>query len=295
MKTFKEFLNEKLGINDNVKKLSNILFNKVKSDFNYLKSNKILIINNFLQENYKEIVFINDKLTFKISNKFNAGIISQINKSDIILNLNIEFNVNLDDFNNLKSIIFHEFTHVIENFYSKELSKDWDIYKKFIQHKNQYKNYDIWINISNMFYDTMSHEMRSRLSQTYQYLKSKNTQDVKELKNFIINSKEYKKLNDILKVEPVDIIKIVKQNYENYNDILTNFMENVYNTKYSDENFIKLFNNIKTKVRKQIKKLLRLVSTILYENSNYIEQYEDININYSKYIEKCKNDKYNNI
>lgn len=281
---FNDFLNEKLGVNEDVKKLTNIIYDAVVHNIDKLKNDKILIFNNFLQNNYQDLVIFNDKLIFKISDNFHAGIINQKNKNNLIVYLEIVFNVNISEIHKLKQIINHELTHIIENLYSKELSKDWDIYQKFKEHQKIFKNYPTWIDISNIFYDILSHELRSRTSSTYEILKSLNTKDMEILKKTIISSSEYKKLNDILNIEPDKILQILKDEYPNYNEILSHFMMNVFNKNYTDDNFIKLFNNMKYKVQKQIKKLLRLVSTILLEKNGYFEEFDDKNINYSEYI-----------
>jgi len=292
IENFDKFLNEKLGVNKDVKKITSFIFNLVMENLTGLKNNKILVFKNILQNNYGDLIFFNDVLIFKIDDNFNAGILDQNNKNGIVTSLRIEFNVDMANIKMLKKTINHELSHVIENLYSKELSKDWIIYRKLKIHQKKYEHCDFWIYISNMFYETLRHELRSRTSETYELLDLSNSRDLKELNKIILTLPEYKNLNSILKLNPNDILIIMKQKYSNYNEILTDFMLNVFNKKYTEENFIKLIENIKNRVKKQLKKLLRPPNLFLYKSEGYFETHEYKEFDYSEYIEKnIKNNK----
>lgn len=285
IENFDNFLNEKLGVNKDVKKITNLIFDLVMKNLTKLKNEKILIFNNVLQNNYGDLIFFNDILIFNLSDNFNSGIVDQKNKDNRVIFLEIKFNVNIKNINLLKNIINHELTHVIENLYSKELCKEWIYYKKLKIHQLKYKDYKYWFDITHLFYETLYQELRSRTSETYEFLKSKETKDISELKKLILTSPEYLKLKNMTKINPKLILITMKQKYSNYIEILSDLMENVFNKKYTEENFIKFIENIKYKVSKQIKKLLRLPIILLTENSEYIEQYEpDKNILYFEYI-----------
>jgi len=55
MLKFLDFLNETLGVNEDVKKITDIIFNHVLTNVDELKTNKILILNNIIQDNYKNL------------------------------------------------------------------------------------------------------------------------------------------------------------------------------------------------------------------------------------------------
>ena len=289
MLTFTNFLNETLGVNNDVKKITDLLYRAVISNISTLKSNGVLTFTNFLQNNYPDIVIFNDTLIFKISNnlKLQSGIVEQKEKNNIIIKLEIIFEVNPKFLNKLKKTINHEFTHIIEHLYSKELSIDWYLYRNLKEHQKKYKNFTYWIGLSQLFYDVLANELRSRTSGEYEMLKDLKTKNSQILKSAILNSEEYKKLNDILKIKPNDIINTMKQKYPNdYVEILSDFMLKFYEKEYSEKNFNSIIDNIKHKVRKQVRKLLRLVSTILNEDFGYIEIYEEHDISYCEYIQK---------
>lgn len=285
MLTFNNFLNEKLNVNDNVKKISYMVFNQILLNLDELEKNKKLELNNFLEKNYPDLIFFNDKMIFNVSNNFKAKILNQISRKDSIINMEIQFNLRLDQITKLKRKIYHEITHVVENFYSNgDLSKDWEIYKNLSKHREKYKNFEYWYDVSVLFHITLDQELRSRVSEIYELLKSKNSKDENLLKNTIFNSEEYISVISVLKINPTQFLKSLKEEYPNHcGEILKDLMENVFNEEYSDDNFIKLINQIKTKVQKYKKKMLNQISSVVYEGCSIVEE-EFIDMDFEKYI-----------
>lgn len=285
MLTFNNYLNERLNVNDNVKKISSMIFNQILLNLNELELNKKFELNNFLEKNYPIQIFFNDKMIFNVSDNFQAKVLKQISRKDVIINMEIQFNLRLDQITKLKRKIYHEMTHVIENFYSNnDLSKDWEVYKKLSKHREKYKKFEYWYDVSVLFHITLDQELRSRVSEIYELLKSKNSKDENLLKNVIFNSKEYISVISVLKIDPIVFLNSIKKEYpDDYKEILKDLMETVFDEEYSDDNFVKLINRSKNKVQKYKKKMLNQVSSIVYEDCNIVED-DFINIDFEKYI-----------
>lgn len=185
----------------------------------------------------------------------------------------------------MKYLKTYENSHVVEIFYSNgDLSKDWEIYKNLSKHREKYKNFEYWYDVSVLFHITLDQELRSRVSEIYELLKSKNSKDENLLKNTIFNSEEYISVISVLKINPTQFLKSLKEEYPNhYEEILKDLMENVFNEEYSDDNFVKLINQIKTKVQKYKKKMLNQISNVVYEGCSIVED-EFIDMDFEKYI-----------
>jgi len=283
---FNDFLSESV-INQDVKKITELIFIEFSKNINRFENDKILVLDNFLSKNYQDLIFDNDKITFILSDKYHSFVKSVDIYGVLISNLDIRINLPLN-FNeeNLKIELTHELTHLIELYYSKNnLSKSWDKYTRIREHQKRFQKYKYWLDISDIFYDTLEQEMRSRASQTYQNLKSINTKDIDILRSHLLQTKEWKKMSEILKINPDDIVRLLKVEYPHiYEFILKDFMLNVLYEKYSIPTFIKEINRIKTLCQKQKKKLSKLLHEIIKEGSEFFEEHFDRNINYSDYL-----------
>ena len=283
---FNDFLSESV-INQDVKKITELIYVEFFKNITEFKNDSILVLNDFLSKNYQDLIFDNDKISFILSDKYYSFVKSVDIYGVIISNLDISINLPIN-FNeeSLKLELTHELTHLIELYYSKNnLSKSWNKYTRLREHQKRFQKYKYWINISHMFYDTLEQEMRSRASQTYQNLKSLNVKDVNILRKYLLQTDEYKKMNDILKINPDDILRLLKEKYSNsYEFILKDFMLNVLYEKYSIPGFIKEIDKIKTICQKQKKKLSKLISEIINEDAQFLEEYFENNINYCEYL-----------
>ena len=219
---FSDFLLLESVINKDVKTLTEVIYNEFHSKEKEFEEKGILILENFLENNVKELIFFNDKIIFQDSDYPNSGFKCDKVKNKIIFSLTlvIECQKNYTEFS-LKESITHELTHMIEYYHSKNEERqsnlkrveydDWEKYKKLREHQSKFKNFKEYIDkITYLFYETLGFEMRSRAAQTYQYLKSLNTYNVDILTNELKNSMEWKKMNSIIKINPYKFLETIK-------------------------------------------------------------------------------------
>jgi len=294
---FEDFLNESFGVNKYTKILTELLFKKINLELGKLILNKSLILNNYLQDNFGKIPFINDTIELKLSDHSHGILSDGIFRSGTITNLKITLNVCLStketlakmifDNNKLKEDINHEFNHVIEKYLS-ELNnrnnyKSWDIAKNLYIYRDSHKNMEDWDDILHMIYLSQPQEMRSRISEMYEIVKNMDINKYyyeKEIKN----TKIYKECDLISKVNINLILSRMKNIYTNFNEILKEFMISVlyYNKPDYESEFIKYFNKLKNKNITLKEKLLKSYYYI-FESTTY-ECYFEKDINWEKWI-----------
>jgi hypothetical protein len=194
-------INEKHHVNQDVRHLTNLIYNKIYQMVSNLIRKKEIVIENFLQDNYDRIKFKGDKIIIKLGK--NGGSINEpIITNDIVENLNINLSIYLSDKeisqkklinNKIKETINHECQHVIEFYHSDGiLSISWDFDKRLKEHEEKFNNKK-WLDICYLFYLSEPHEMRSRVSQSLEILK--NGED-------ILNSNVYKDLDFLSNLDP---------------------------------------------------------------------------------------------
>jgi hypothetical protein len=293
MKGWNEFVNEKFHVNQDVKHLTKIIYDKINLLIPNLILKKEIEIKNLLQDNYTGIKFKNDIIRLKIGtnhgaiNKpfYNNGVVE-----DLILELTIKLNQNeliskkLIN-NRIRETINHEVQHVFEFYNTKVLLTDsWIFDSRLKQHQEKFKNCNKWINICHMFYLMEEHELRSRISQSLEFLK--NNKDSSNIETIFHNYIIFTELNNISKLSENTILKIMYQTYLNFDEILNDFVKNVLlknNSNNNEEIFLKEINKIKNKATESKNKLNRVL--YFYKNPNlFLEEYIERNIDFTPYI-----------
>lgn len=278
---YKKFnTNEKYHINDDVGKITSLLYNKIYKLIPKLIKEKNIIIDNFLQNNFINKKFINDSIIIKLSKNSHGALIGVIIEDDIIKNLKLEFSINLSDReiiqqklinNKLRQDINHELHHVIEFYHSGDnLSKSWDFDKRLKIHKNKFNEYEKWIDACYLFYLSEDHELRSRVSQTIELLK--NEDDL------------YKKMDYLSKLNFKTLYDKMYLIYkEDFTIILEDFVKNVLLRK---GNVNSIFNSYILTINKKSKKYKNNMLKLLYYKNNPDSLEENIEnlIDYTEYI-----------
>jgi len=274
--------NERFHVNQDVKHLTNIIYNKIYQLVPNLIRNKEVIINGLLQDKYSRILFKNDRLFIKLGH--NHGVITKISViNNKIEDLEIHFTINLSKSeisqkklinNKIKETINHEIQHVIEYYHSDgRLSKSWDFHKRLKEHESKFNNKE-WLEICYLFYLAEEHELRSKLSQSLELLK--NESDLK-------NSDLYKSI-DLLSKLDVDVIFNKMDKYNDFGIILVDFVKNVLLKK---GNYINIFKSYISNINKLSEKYKRKILRVLYSYENpdsFLEEFIEKEINYSEYI-----------
>jgi len=292
MKKWNEFINEKFHVSQDVKHLTKIIYEKINLLLPNLILKKEIEIKNLLQDNYTRIKFKNDTIKLKVGTNYGA-----INKptynngvvENLIIELNIELNQDELDSrklinNRIRETINHEVQNVLEFYNTKGLlTNSWKFDVELKQHEERFKNCNKWIEICHIFYLMEEHELRSRISQSLEFLK--NNKDSDSIGVDFHNSKTYQDLNNISKLKGDNIIKIMKMKYPNFDQILSDFVKNVLvkNTKNDEEFFIKEINKIKNKAIDSKKKLNRIL--YFYKNPNlFLEENIEKDIDFTQYL-----------
>ena len=290
IKYFDEYLNEKYHVDQDVRHLTKLIYDKINYYLPKLILNKSVLITNLLQNNYKNIKFKNDKIILNLGSP-HGGINMPIYNNDTIENLEINLTIFLSKSelknkylfdNKIKEIINHECQHILEFYHTKgNLTKSWDFHARLKEHEDKYKEYDKWLEITHMFYLTEYHEMRSSISQLLEYLKD-NIKDNKSLEILIKNSDIYQRFDFLSKINAKIILTKMRMTYPDFNLVLDDFIKNVIINNNSDiDNIfnreIKLLNK---RAEESKRKLLRLSNNFL----NEISGVEDRIIDYSEYI-----------
>jgi len=227
-----------------------------------LKLTKLNITINYMSDKYDSI--------------FEPKDFSFINNS--LCELKLIFNIPLN-FNEikLKRLITHEFNHIIE-FYNlvknnKKIPKHGQL-KIDIQNFKKLNTYDNYFDsFIHYIYLTLDNEFNSRVAETYQYLKSLNTNDINNLINYLYNSELWLKIKEIELFDP-----------KRFSDFLINkigldatiFFLNLFNDSIKQEKYKKIENyddiihyfshwnkKFKYKLTKHKNKLLKIVDEVV--------------------------------
>jgi hypothetical protein len=88
------FINEKHHVNQDVRHLTNLIYNKIYQLLPNLIVKSEIIIENFLQDNYSRIKFKDDKIIVKLDKNW-GSINGPIINNDVVENLIINLSINL--------------------------------------------------------------------------------------------------------------------------------------------------------------------------------------------------------
>jgi hypothetical protein len=274
-------INEKYHVSQDVKHLTNIIYNKIYQLVPNLILKKELTISNLLQDNYGRIKFKNDTIKVKIGN--NHGGIKNIDLKNNIINLELELTISLSNKelsqkklinNKIKETINHECQHIIEFYHSDgNPSKSWDFHKRLKIHENKFNNKN-WLDICYLFYLVEEHELRSKVSQSLEILK--NGED-------LYKSQVYKNINLLSKINS-DLVLSKMFEYDDFGVILLDFVKNVLLKKGDTikifKSYIKYINKISLSYKR---KILRVLYS--YENPDvFLEESIEKDIDYKDYI-----------
>jgi hypothetical protein len=285
-------INEKYHISQDVRHLTNIIYNKIYLLIPNLIIKKEITISNLLQDNYSRIKFKNDIIKIKLGN--NHGGIKNIDLKNNIINLELELTINLSSKelsqkklinNKIKETINHECQHIIEFYHSDgDLSKSWDFHKRLKTHENKFNNRK-WLDVCYLFYLAEEHELRSKVSQSLELLK--NGEDLYE-------SEIYKNI-DLLTRLNTELILDRMNEYDDFGIILFDFVKNVLLKKGDTikifKSYIKYINKISLSYKN---KILRVLYS--YENPNvFLEENIEKDIDYREYIIDDRVEKRDNL
>jgi len=293
MEKFDNFIIERHHVNQDVRHLTKLIYDKVNYYLPKLILNKEVVINNLLQDKYFKLKFKNDKIVLRLGNN-HGGINSPMIKNDVIEDLNIYLTIKLSDIeiknkylknNKISGTINHECQHVIELYHSKDnLSKSWSFHDRLKEHDKKFSEFDNWLGVTHLFYLCEDHEIRSSISQMSEYIKDKNDNNIE----FIIkNSDIYKKYDYISKVVPVIILKKMRTEYDEFDSILNDFIKNVVvnNSDNLDSTFEKEIHFLNKRAKNCVNKLLNISKNFIRESrGEYFEESCDKIIDYSKYL-----------
>lgn len=281
-------------MNQEVRHLTNLVFNRINYYLPKLIRNGVIVIENFLEEYYKGIKFKNDKIILKLGEKhgaINEPVFNNDSIEGLIISLTIYLDKNellnrhLNTKNSIKHTINHEFQHIIEFYHTKgNLTKSWDFHKLLKMHENKYKQYVKWMDIIYMFYLMEDHEIRSRVSETYEYLKD-NFTNINDIEYLIKSHKNYTDCDMISKLDSNKILLKMDSNYKDFNEILDDFIKNVIVNQSDNiyEVFNKEFKMLKKRASLMKKKLLNLSKNFI-NNEQFLEEYIEKDINWHQWL-----------
>lgn len=279
---YNEFINEKYHVSQDVKHLTNIIYNKIYHLIPILVLKKKLVIENLLQDNYGRIKFRGDRIELNIGK--NHGIINTpILVNDVIQNLVIELTIDLSKSelsqrkiinNKIRETINHECQHIIEFYHSGgNLSRSWSFDKRLKIHEEKFDNKD-WLNICHLFYLAEEHELRSKVSQTLELLKNGLN---------LYESDLYKKVDLLTKLDS-DVILSKMDKYDEFGIILIDFVKNVLLRK---GDYIKVFKSYIKEINKLSSIYKNKMLRVLYSWENpgaFLEENIEKDILLSEYL-----------
>lgn len=279
---YNEFINEKYHVSQDVKHLTNIIYNKIYHLIPILVLKKKLVIENLLQDNYGRIKFRGDRIELNIGK--NHGIINTpILVNDVIQNLVIELTIDLSKSelsqrkiinNKIRETINHECQHIIEFYHSGgNLSRSWSFDKRLKIHEEKFDNKD-WLNICHLFYLAEEHELRSKVSQTLELLKNGLN---------LYESDLYKKVDLLTKLDS-DVILSKMDQYDEFGIILIDFVKNVLLRK---GDYIKVFKSYIKEINKLSSIYKNKMLRVLYSWENpgaFLEENIEKDILLSEYL-----------
>lgn len=270
-KKYLDFVNESKGIS-NVNKIYTEdifnLFDNIDKNINISLNNDILSLVNLniiISYGNNEYYSIFDPKDFSLNN-------------NILYDLKLIFKIpKLYDDTKLRQLITHELNHIIEfdNLVknNREIPKHGQI-KINIQDFRKF-NYDNYFEaFVHYIYLTLDNEFNSRVAETYQYLKSFNTNDKSELIEHLYNSEIWLKIKEIelFDSERFGSFLINKIGLDATIIFLNAFNKSInkkYNiTDYND--IIKYFNDwnnkFKYKLKKHKNKLLKIIDEVIKDH-----------------------------
>ena len=275
-------INERYHVSQDVKHLTNIIYNKIYQLIPNLTIKKEIVIENLLQDNYSRIKFSGDKIKIKLGR--NHGAINEPNfTNDIVENLTINLTIKLSNLeltqkklinNKIRETINHECQHIIEFYHSDgNLSKSWSFDERLKIHEKKFDNKD-WLNICHLFYLAEEHELRSKVSQSLELLKNGDN---------LYESDLYKKVDLLTKLDS-DVILSKMDKYDEFGIILIDFVKNVLLRKGDYikilKSYIKDINRLSSIYKN---KMLRVLYS--YENpGSFLEENVERDIIYSEYL-----------
>jgi hypothetical protein len=293
MQSWSDFINEKFHVNQDVKHLTRLIYDKINLLIPNLINKKEIEIRNLLHKTHSKIKFKNDLIIVKLGKKhgainepiYNGGVIEDLtlyltidlNKTELISKKMID--------NNIKETINHEMQHVIEFYHTKgNLTKSWSFDSRLNTHKSKFQNYNEWMDICHIFYLMEDHELRSRISQSLETLK--NNKNSNNLSQIFTQSKVYHDLDILSKIDGKVIIKKMINLYpSDFKTILDDFVKNVLlkPNKNSQQVFINEISRINKKSIESKNKLLRVLYSYQHPES-FLEEYQERDIDFTKYM-----------
>jgi hypothetical protein len=299
---FYGMVNESHGINNNVRLITDFIIKELDKNLFILIKNKILILTDILNT-IGDIRFNMSILRFNLTDNFNSGVsIFEITQNGLYTK--IDFNILLTPEeiqkeqiieSKISELITHEFTHVIELYYTEmkkrveknkiniRESNSWKLSVRLKAHQKKYKkDFPEWVNFTHLFYSMLNHERRARIASLYNYLIHFNTKDRNELEKIVMNSPEWKNIEDIKKVKGQQNIYYFKKIYPDFNEVLSDFLVNVLNKPDTENTYIKYIEQLKLEANDMKNKLSGMIYEIISDKNNYIEEHFKY-IDYSKY------------
>lgn len=290
---FDSFIFESYGKNDMVHKISERLIKIINKNIGKLILNKQITLKSEIKT-IESVTFINDIINIKLSDRFygnvNQGVyfIKNDTIQDLVLNLKLilskdELSAKILLNNSIFSTIEHEFLHVIENYQTfsnnRALSISWNMDKELKKMQNKYKNSINWTEISYFIYLSLPHEIRARIQQLNKEIEQQHIKGIKDVVDFIKNTKTYKDLDFLSKMDENILLNKLKQDID-YNSIISDFNNYFLKNTHGDfeMNFLKYIKKIKNKNRKILSRLLKCS----YNFESF--EIEDRIIDYDKYL-----------
>lgn len=225
MITYKEFINEKLGINKDVKEFASTLYDIIVKEYNnnkprYFGKNKITTSIFQRHEFYYPVedippVIVNNKTInyFKIIINFKPWSNNEMRETvyedgtlSLVLNMSPDYNFKIKE-----SVIAHEILHLYQ--FSRNITKDNEI----LSDKNSNLHYDlvdlksyykskVFREFNHMIYTSSDYEIDARVQECYEELKEIKTTKETFVKN-LKNNSQYDLAIDLIKQEPIQKIR----------------------------------------------------------------------------------------
>lgn len=312
MKSFNNFLNEKVGVNKSVEDFSNDINNFIISKIKNKKLNKE---NHFyfpVNEIPSDIVNNKNVNYFKIIIYTTPWYASNMTISLEDNNISIIFKISPDYDNRIKlSTIIHEIKHLyqftrnINKNHQINTDKNTDLYYKLKDIKSYYKNNKFRI-FNTLIYLSTKYEIDARVQETYKILKDNKTtkdnflENLKKTDNYVLSQYllDCEIINKIKKEDPVKFVSHWLFMYENINYLnkdseIKGYLKFFYNISFSKliDLYLKYFGPIKKP--KIVKKYPILnINTFFYNEVS--KEYADIFLNKWERIFKKQGKKFKN-
>lgn len=210
---------------DNIFDLNNLKFTKCSYNYDldkYLKGVKL-------------------KLNIKINKSVDESYNGDINFYEILENGFDKTTINLDiktkkiNKDRLKTVLFHELTHLYElhNINEYVYKSDWYYQKNLIDFKKENTNIGLFKYFIDLIYVSFDQEIRARNAELYDFLITRKTSN--DLRTEIKNSNAYLKYQNLMNFEYMNIINFYKT--ANRLDQLIEFV-NILNQKFDKKTII---------------------------------------------------------